>query len=86
MPEHKIITLAARQDYEGFYQLELELRRVQHCPPFGDVVQLKVWVAWGKSNTYSQTFTYHPDGPVQSFRISGATLNNSVQYLGALEK
>ena len=40
VPEHKIITLAARQDYEGFYQLELELRRVQHCPPFGDVVQL----------------------------------------------
>ena len=23
VPEHKIITLAARQDYEGFYQLEL---------------------------------------------------------------
>ena len=57
-------------------------------PPIkdGDVVQLKVWVALGKSNTYTQTFTYHPEGPVQSFRISGATLNNSAQYLGALEK
>ena len=37
VPEHKVITLAARQDYEGFYNLELELRRVQNCPPFGDV-------------------------------------------------
>lgn len=57
-------------------------------PPIkdGDVVQLKVWVALGKSNTYTQTITYHPEGPVQSFCISGATLNNSVQYLGALEK
>ncbi len=38
MPEHKIIQLAANQDYEGFYQLELELRRVQQLPPFGDLV------------------------------------------------
>ncbi len=36
VPEHKVITLAAAQDYEGFYQLELGLRRVQQCPPFGD--------------------------------------------------
>ena len=35
-PEHKVITLAARQDYEGFYDLEIGLRRVQQCPPFGD--------------------------------------------------
>ena len=37
VPEHKVITLAARQDYESFYELELELRRVQQCPPFADV-------------------------------------------------
>ena len=36
-PEHKVITLAAGQDYEGFYELETELRRVQLCPPFGDL-------------------------------------------------
>ncbi len=36
-PEHKVITLAAKQDYEGFYDLEIGLRRVQHCPPFGDL-------------------------------------------------
>lgn len=36
VPEHQIIRLAARQDYDGFYTLELGLRRVQNAPPFGD--------------------------------------------------
>ena len=38
VPEHKVINLAAKQDYDGFYDLEIELRRVQKCPPFGDIV------------------------------------------------
>ena len=37
VPEHKVITLAAQQDYDGFYELEIQLRRVQNCPPFGDI-------------------------------------------------
>ena len=36
VPEHKVLTLAARQDYDGFYELELQLRKLQNCPPFGD--------------------------------------------------
>jgi len=36
VPEHQIIKLAARQDYDGFYDLEINLRRVQNAPPFGD--------------------------------------------------
>ena len=35
-PEHQVIRLAAEQDYEGFYNLEIRLRRVQSAPPFGD--------------------------------------------------
>ena len=35
-PEHQVIRLAAEQDYEGFYNLEIQLRRVQGAPPFGD--------------------------------------------------
>ena len=34
---HKVIELAAKQDYDGFYALEIGLRRVQNCPPFGDL-------------------------------------------------
>lgn len=37
VPEHQVIRLAANQDYDGFYELELPLRRVQEVPPFGDV-------------------------------------------------
>ena len=37
VPQHQVITLAARQDYDAFYALELELRRVQSMPPFGDL-------------------------------------------------
>lgn len=36
-PEHQVIRLAAKQDYDGFYELELPLRRVQNVPPFGDI-------------------------------------------------
>ena len=36
-PEHKVITLAAKQDYDGFNDLEIGMRRVQSAPPFGDL-------------------------------------------------
>lgn len=36
VPDHQVIGLAAKQDYDGFYDLEIELRRVQNAPPFGD--------------------------------------------------
>ncbi len=40
VPEHKVITLAARQDYDSFFDMELELRRIQKLPPFGDVASV----------------------------------------------
>ena len=37
VPQHQVIKLAAKQDYDGFYDLEIGLRRVQNVPPFGDI-------------------------------------------------
>lgn len=37
VPEHPIIQLAARQDYDGFYAMEIGMRKLQNCPPFGDL-------------------------------------------------
>ncbi len=37
VPEHEVIRLASQQDYDGFYQLEINLRRVQNAPPFADI-------------------------------------------------
>ena len=42
VPEHQVIKLAARQDYDGFYELEVNLRRVQDAPPFGDIAIVTV--------------------------------------------
>ena len=39
-PEHQVIRLAAKQDYDGFYDLEIALRRVQNAPPFGDMAMV----------------------------------------------
>lgn len=39
-PEHKVIELAAKQDYDSFYELEIGMRRLQKCPPFGDIVSI----------------------------------------------
>ncbi len=40
VPQHKVITLAANQDYDGFYELEIGMRQVQNCPPFADVTTI----------------------------------------------
>ena len=39
-PENQVIRFAARQDYEAFYKQEIELRRVQKCPPFTHIMTL----------------------------------------------
>ena len=39
-PEHQVIKLAAKQDYDGFYDLEIGLRKLQGVPPFGDLVTI----------------------------------------------
>jgi len=36
VPEHRVIKLAANQDYDGFYEMEIALRERQNFPPFGD--------------------------------------------------
>ena len=38
VPEHAVIKLAAKQDYDGFYELEIGMRRTLGYPPFADFV------------------------------------------------
>ncbi len=40
VPEHQVIRLAAEQNYDAFYDLEVNLRRVQNAPPFGDIAEV----------------------------------------------
>ncbi len=41
-PENEVIQCAARQDYEGFYQNEIRLRRLRRYPPFADLFTFTV--------------------------------------------
>ncbi len=40
VPEHEVLKLAARQDYDGFYELEIRLRQMQGMPPFGNLLTI----------------------------------------------
>lgn len=40
VPEHPVIKLAAEQDYDGFFDLEIGMRKVQKAPPFGDIAAI----------------------------------------------
>ena len=39
-PEHTVIQLSAKQDYETFYELETTLRNLQKSPPYADIFTL----------------------------------------------
>lgn len=41
-PDNQVLQMAARQDYDSFYESEIQLRKLQYCPPFADVVTLTV--------------------------------------------
>ena len=41
-PENDVITAAARQDYDHFYEQEIGLRRVRGCPPFASFLVIHV--------------------------------------------
>ena len=45
-PEHDVIRCAAVQDYDAFYEAEIEMRRLRRQPPFSDVIRI---TASGKS-------------------------------------
>ncbi len=39
-PEHEVLTLAKEQNYESFFQGEIDFRKAGHYPPFCDIVTI----------------------------------------------
>jgi primosomal protein N' (replication factor Y) len=37
-PEHEVLLFASKQDYDGFYEREISLRRSINCPPICDLI------------------------------------------------
>ena len=40
IPEHSVLALAAKQDYDGFYEQEISIRRQRGVPPFREMFQI----------------------------------------------
>lgn len=40
MPDNETILLASKQDFEAFYEKEIEIRKIFHFPPFSNLVKL----------------------------------------------
>lgn len=54
--------------------------------PEGAMVKLYAYVAWGTDNRASQMFIYKKNcGHIASYKISGTTLNNHLEYVGILD-
>ncbi|HTM48674.1 MAG TPA: primosomal protein N' [Bryobacteraceae bacterium] len=65
-PDHYAVRLAGRQDYQGFYQQELEFRRALRYPPFSAMANIlvrseKQEVALRLSGDLGQLLTPPPD-------------------------
>lgn len=39
-PENKILKMAAAQDYDGFYDLEIKIRELRNFPPFSNLLRI----------------------------------------------
>jgi primosomal protein N' (replication factor Y) (superfamily II helicase) len=89
-PENEVIRLAARQDYDGFYIREIELRRLAGSPPVFDLISLtasgtdELGVMRGCAKLRSALQNYFRDadevrilGPVPA---SVAKVNNRYRY------
>ena len=51
-PENQVLLQAACQDYDAFYETELPLRKLQGCPPYGDVLVVSFFAAIEKDASY----------------------------------
>ena len=78
-PEHPVITLAAGQDYDSFYNMEIPLRRLRACPPFYDLICLtfhgrqeeQIWRGAHRFQRTLQSYLNSPKYCTEQVRILG---------------
>lgn len=57
-PQNAVITLAATQDYDRFYEMDIQMRQLRGCPPFRDLLIL----------TFSGIFADQVEAAARRFR------------------
>ncbi len=78
-PEHPVICLAARQDYDSFYNMEIPLRQLRGCPPFLDLICLtfhgreeeRIWQAAHRFRLTLQSYLRSAEYAAEQVRILG---------------
>ncbi len=76
-PKNEIIRLAAAQDYETFYQKEIEMRRIQNAPPFYD------WLAFSASGNDEQS-VINALSNTRKALLEMLSVNDDVSIIGPL--
>ena len=79
VPEHAVLTLAAKQDYDGFYALEIGLRKQLNAPPFGDIAvitltgqeEARVLHGGSKLKSSLQTLLQQPEYGQEGYAVLG---------------
>lgn len=93
-PEHSVIQLAARQNYDRFYDLEITLRQMQNAPPWGDIFSItfvgifedQTIAAAGLFRQLLEQSLLSPHYEAQSVRVLGPSpaavsrINNAYRY------
>ena len=74
-PENETIRLAAKQDYDGFYNAEIELRRIQNTPPFADILAVT-------ASGQDEAAVLRCCAAVRDMLHSGTKLRSDVSILG----
>lgn len=78
-PEHSVIRLAAQQDYDQFFDLEITLRSLQKAPPFLDVFSI-LFVGLFESQTLAAASSFRQK--LQMALCSPAYQDLSYEILG----
>lgn len=71
-PEHPVLKLAAAQDYDGFYDMEIALRELRNVPPFRDLFTV----------TFTGLFEEHVRAAAKRFRDALAMNMRQSPYAG----
>lgn len=71
-PEHPVLKLAAAQDYDGFYDMEIALRELRNVPPFRDLFTV----------TFMGLFEEHVRAAAKRFRDALAMNLRQSPYAG----
>ena len=71
-PEHPVLKLAAAQDYDGFYDMEIALRELRSVPPFRDLFTV----------TFTGLFEEHVRAAAKRFRDALAMNLRQSPYAG----